>query len=51
MEDSSLIDQHCPDAHSAPITGAAFDIQSGACITADEWGVVAITRPGDEHPP
>jgi WD40 repeat protein len=50
MEESSLVDLHCPDAHQAAITGAAFDNQSGACITSDEWGVVAITRPGDEHP-
>lgn len=50
MEYQSLVDQYCPDAHSAPITAAAFDPQSGARITADEWGVVAITRPGEKYP-
>lgn len=46
----SLVDQYCAEAHSAPVTAAAFDAQSGACITADEWGTVAITKPGDQYP-
>jgi WD40 repeat protein len=50
MEYQSLVDQYCPDAHSAPVTAAAFDVQSGAAITADEWGMVAITRPGEKYP-
>jgi WD40 repeat protein len=50
MDSESLVDQYCPDAHSAPITAAAHDPQSGASITADEWGTVAITRPGDRYP-
>ncbi|MBW2255870.1 MAG: hypothetical protein JRI25_14905, partial [Deltaproteobacteria bacterium] len=50
MEYQSLVDQYCPDAHSAPVTAAAFDVQSGASITADEWGMVAITRPGEKYP-
>ena len=45
-----LIDQYCPDAHSAPLTAAAFDAASGARITADAWGFVAITQPGQVFP-
>lgn len=48
--ETSLVDQFCAQAHSGPITAAAFDNQSGACITADEWGTVAITKPGDTYP-
>ncbi len=50
MQGPSLVDQYCPDAHSAPITSAAFDPSSGARITADSWGVVAITPPRQKHP-
>ncbi len=50
MDYQSLVDQYCPDAHSAPVSAAAFDAQSGARITADEWGVVAVTQPGQTHP-
>lgn len=46
----SLVDQYCAGAHDAPITAAAFDARSGATITADAWGTVAITRPGDTYP-
>jgi len=46
----SLVDSYCPVAHSAPVTAAAFDRQSGARITADSWGVVAVTQPGQENP-
>lgn len=46
----SLVDKHCPDAHSSAVTAAAHDPRSGATITADEWGTVAITRPGDKYP-
>jgi WD40 repeat protein len=48
--DASLVDQYCAEAHSAPLTAAAFDAQSGARVTADEWGTIAITRPGDTFP-
>ncbi|MFT5456880.1 MAG: WD40 repeat protein [Myxococcota bacterium] len=48
--DGSLVDQYCAEAHSAPVTAAAFDSQSGARVTADEWGTIAITRPGDNYP-
>jgi WD40 repeat protein len=50
MATDSLVDTYCPDAHSAPITAAAYDPQSGASVTADEWGTVAITRPGEAFP-
>lgn len=50
MEGQSLVDQYCPDAHSSPITAAAWDPLSGARITADAWGVVAITQPGQKYP-
>ncbi|MBT3222964.1 MAG: WD40 repeat domain-containing protein, partial [Proteobacteria bacterium] len=50
MDTESLLDEHCPEAHQAPITGAAVDPQSGASITSDEWGTIAITRPGEDHP-
>lgn len=46
----SLVDRYCAAPHAAPISAAAFDPQSGASITADEWGTVAITRPGDVYP-
>ena len=50
MDGQSIVDQYCPDAHTAPLTAAAFDAESGARVTADAWGVVAITRPGEQHP-
>lgn len=50
MANESLVDRYCPDAHSAPITAAAHDAQSGASVSADEWGTIAITRPGDAYP-
>ena len=46
----SLVDQYCPDAHTAALTAAYFDADSAACITADAWGVVAITKPHDRTP-
>jgi hypothetical protein len=46
----SLIDRFCASPHSAPVSAAAFDPQSGACISADQWGTVAITKPGDHYP-
>jgi len=48
--DVSLVDQYCASALSAPITAVAFDSQSGARVEADEWGTVAITKPGDHYP-
>lgn len=50
MEGSSLVDMYCPDAHQAPITAASYDPASGASVTADAWGVVAITQPGQKYP-
>ncbi|MCO4744637.1 MAG: hypothetical protein KC912_07610 [Proteobacteria bacterium] len=46
----SIVDQYCPDAHSAAVTAAAFDPDSGARVTADAWGIVAITKPHDLSP-
>ncbi|MEQ1506928.1 MAG: WD40 repeat domain-containing protein [Myxococcota bacterium] len=46
----SLIDRYCASPHAAPVTAAAADPQSGAAITADAWGTVAITRPGEVYP-
>ena len=46
----SLLDQYCPVPHEAPITGAACDSQTGASITSDSWGVIAITRPNEQFP-
>lgn len=46
----TLIDRYCAAPHAAPITAAAHDPRSGAMITADEAGTVAITKPGEVHP-
>lgn len=46
----SLIDRFCASPHAAPVTAAASDPQSGAAVTADAWGTVAITRPGEPYP-
>ena len=46
----SLIDQYCASPHTAPITAAAFDARSGAGITVDSWGTIAIVKPGEEYP-
>lgn len=46
----SLVDRYCASPHGAPLTAAAFDAQSGGSVTADEWGTVAITKPGDPWP-
>lgn len=48
--DASLVDRYCAEPHSSPITAAAYDAESGARVTADAWGTVAITRPGDTYP-
>lgn len=50
MEHQSLVEQYNPTPHQAPLTAAAFDPQSGASVTADEWGIVAVTRPGEKIP-
>ena len=50
MENSSLLDQYNPAPHSASLTGADFDQKSGALITADAWGTVAIVRQGENFP-
>ncbi len=47
---SSLVDQYCVNPHGAAITAAAYDGSTGARITADAWGTVAITRPGERWP-
>lgn len=46
----SLIDRYCASPHAAPLTAAASDPQSGASVTADAWGTVAITRPNESYP-
>lgn len=50
MEGMSLVDMYCPDAHQGPITASAYDPASGARVTADAYGIVAITQPGQKHP-
>ena len=50
MENPSLVDQYCPAAHQSPVTGADYDNQSGAMVTGDADGVVAITRKGETYP-
>ncbi|MBN2797845.1 MAG: hypothetical protein JXX28_01745 [Deltaproteobacteria bacterium] len=51
MEHTSIVDLYNPTPHlGAPITAAAFDAQSGAAITADAWGIVAVIRPGERLP-
>ena len=47
---ANLADQYCPDPHAAPLTAAAFDADSGAKVTADAWGVVAVTQPNQRWP-
>ena len=46
----SLVDRYCASAHAAPVSAAAYDPQSGATVTADSWGTVAIVKPGDQYP-
>ncbi|MEZ4236100.1 MAG: WD40 repeat domain-containing protein [Myxococcota bacterium] len=46
----SLIDRYCASPHAAPLTAAAVDPQSGAAVTADAWGTVAIARGGERYP-
>ena len=48
--DVTLIDLYCAAPHAAPITAMALDPGSGAQITADQSGTVAITKPGEAHP-
>ncbi len=48
--ETSLVDQYCPAAHEAPVTAAVYDMTSGASATADEWGIVAVTRQGESFP-
>ena len=48
--EASLIDQYCAGPHECALTAAASDAESGAKLSADEWGTCAITRPGDRHP-
>ena len=48
--EASLTDQYCADPHECALTAAASDPESGAVLSADEWGTCAITRPGDRHP-
>lgn len=42
---ASLIDRWCPEPHEAPITALACDPSSGAVVTADAMGTVAIFPP------
>ncbi|MBX2797386.1 MAG: WD40 repeat domain-containing protein, partial [Myxococcales bacterium] len=46
----TLIDRYCASPHSAALTAAAMDPDSGARITADAGGTVAITKPGEAYP-
>ena len=48
--DPTLIDRFCAAPHAAPITAMALDPGSGAMITADALGTVAIRKPGEAHP-
>jgi WD40 repeat protein len=50
MEQRSLLDQYNPAPHSASLTAADFDQKSGAVITADSWGTIAIIRQGEAFP-
>jgi WD40 repeat protein len=50
MEHGTLVDRYCAEPHATELTAAACDAASGARVTADAWGLVAITRPGDEFP-
>lgn len=45
-----LLDQYCAEPHNAAITAAARDPASGATVTADKEGVVAITPPRSRYP-
>ncbi len=47
---SSLADRFCPQAHEAAITAASGDPYSATLASADETGVVAITRSGERTP-
>ena len=47
---SSILDQYCAEPHQSPITAAAFDPHSGASVTGDAWGTVAVTRAGEKYP-
>lgn len=46
----SLADQFCPNVHDAPVSAAAYDPHSGTLATADQNGVVAVTRRGESAP-
>lgn len=46
----SIVDQYCPAAHETSLTAAAYDHTSGALVTADAWGIVAVTRQGESFP-
>ena len=47
---ASLVDQYCAEPHSGAISAAVCDPQSGATVTADDWGTVSITRPNERSP-
>ncbi len=47
---ASLADRFCPNVHDAPITAAAYDPWSGVLASADQSGVVALTRAGESAP-
>lgn len=46
----SLVDRYCVAPHVAPLTAVACDSQTGARVTADELGTVAIVRPHEPFP-
>lgn len=50
MTHPTLVDEYCPEPHSGAISAAVCDPQSGATVTADDWGTVAITRANEKNP-
>ncbi|TVQ91004.1 MAG: hypothetical protein EA397_10945 [Deltaproteobacteria bacterium] len=48
--EQSLVDQYCGAAHESPLTAADYDQTTGAMVTADAYGVVAVTRQGENFP-
>ena len=47
---ASLVDRFCANPHSGAISAAAHDGSTGARITADAYGTVAITKPNERWP-
>jgi hypothetical protein len=47
---TGLVERFLPISHDAPITAAAYDPWSGARASADETGIVRVTRGGESQP-